>query len=287
MQRRIYISDFILTAYRAGMDVFASEISRLKDNCSVFMPSNDRGYGANHWASTRIAAIASVENTAFAVYHVYEDAGEIAYSDEISTFTRNITPVNTQHTAYIFGGDTYSQVLDVLGNGTAYSIFSKVSFGDMYRRLSCPSHILSYDETGTTQLRIMMKPDYRKHLTQLALRDQYAPPPADIPLSDAYYAGAPFVMAADMNIRRVEEVIRQSKARGMSTIAIAALPQQIEEVFAPRYRDKGLARVYNLTEDTLAAFFGDGEPAVNLPFITSRGVYLDAPLIQTNRKNRE
>lgn len=57
------------------------------------------------------------------------------------------------------------------------------------------------------QLQIMAVPDSPKRLTQLALKAHYQPPQDDAPAWDAIYGGMPFVLAADMDLRRIDAAI--------------------------------------------------------------------------------
>ena len=106
-----------------------------------------------------------------------------------------------------------------------------------YRCLQLPVHLLLCDDTGAVQLQIMTVPDYRRKLTQAALKNQYRPPPKDIPAWDALFQGMPFVMAADMDLRRIDAAIQTASANNMKQIAIAALERQAESVlfFRPWY----------------------------------------------------
>ena len=157
----------------------------------------------------------------------------------------------------------------------------------MYRCLQLPVHLLSCDGTGAVQLQIMAVPDYRTKLTKAALKSQYHPPTPDVPEWDAVFQGAPFVLAADMDLRRVDNAIRAAKAEGYGQIAMAALSGQAEQVLFPRYRDTGLARVFVLTAEAVEAATGRKPVPYSPPrtqFLTSKGDVVDAPLIQTHRK---
>ena len=111
----------------------------------------------------------------------------------------------------------------------------------------------------------MAQPDYRRHLTKAALKAQYHPPPeADASALDAVFCGMPFVMAADMDLRRIDASLNIARGRGCPQIAMAALKGQAEAVLFSRYRDPGLARVFVLTEAALAEVLG-GPPTLYVP----------------------
>ncbi|MBQ9347618.1 MAG: hypothetical protein IJT94_09815 [Oscillibacter sp.] len=131
----------------------------------------------------------------------------------------------------------------------------------------------------------MSQTDYRRRLTAAALRAQYEPPPPEHPEWDALFQGKPFVMAADMNLRRIDEVIRSAKELNLMPISMAALPEQAEEVLNVRYRDTHLARVFMLSEEAVKEV---ASPVLHTPpstqFETPEGGVVNVPLIQTAGK---
>ena len=106
-----------------------------------------------------------------------------------------------------------------------------------------PVYLLPCNDTGVTQLQIMAQPDYRHRLTRLALKGHYRPPPPDRPCWDALFQGQPFVLAADMELRRVDAAYTLAQEQDHSQLVLAALPQQVAEVWGPRYQNTGKARV--------------------------------------------
>ena len=162
-----------------------------------------------------------------------------------------------------------------------------LGYGGVYRCLQLPVHLLSCDGTGAVQLQIMAVPGYRRKLTRAALKSQYRPAPDEIPEWDAIFQGVPFVLAADMDLRRVDSAIRAARTQGHRQIAVAALEGQAEQVLFPRYRDKNLARVFVLTSEAVSAVTGRGPEPYSAPrtqFITAKGDVVDAPAIQAHRK---
>ena len=144
---------------------------------------------------------------------------------------------------------------------------------DLYRLL-CRYRIPPY-----LQLRIMGVPNYRELLARIILKSHYVPPPADRMMYDALYQGVPFIMAADMNLRRIDAAVEVARSDGISQIALAALPEQVETVLNRRYRETGKARVFTITESALRELLGSIAPYTppDLPFYTSEGSVLDVP----------
>ena len=135
----------------------------------------------------------------------------------------------------------------------------------------------------------MAVPDYRMKLAKLMLRSAYRPPPEDAPAWDAIYQNRPFVIGADMNLRRIDAAIASAKKRGCLPISLAALDAQGDAVLLRRYKDTGYAVIYKVTESVLTELFGR-PPSLYLPpctqFLTKKGDVVDAPLIQVDRKDR-
>lgn len=170
-----------------------------------------------------------------------------------------------------------------------YSAKASYQAATGYRGLHYPVHLLSCDETGARQLQIMAVPDYRVKISKLMLRSAYRPPPEDAPAWDAIYQNRPFVIGADMNLRRIDAAIASAKKRGCLPISLAALDAQGDAVLLRRYKDTGYAVIYKVTESVLTELFGR-PPSLYLPpctqYLTKKGAVVDAPLIQVDRKDR-
>ena len=129
----------------------------------------------------------------------------------------------------------------------------------------------------------MVKKDTK--LTRIALKSRYAPPPEDLPLCDALFDGAPFLLAADMDLRRIDTAVDAARDRRCGPIVLAGLEAQAEAVLYGRYRDTGKARVFTLTDAALQEFLGAGtagRDSSHLLFTTAKGEVIHAPLIKTH-----
>lgn len=133
----------------------------------------------------------------------------------------------------------------------------------------------------------MAVPDYRVKLTRLMLRSAYRPPPEDNAAWDGLYNGHPFVIGADMDLRRIDTAVRTAKQHGCLPIALAALEGQGSAVLLRRYADPGYATVYKVTDHVLAELLGR-TPSLYTPprtqFITEKGDVVDATLIKAPGK---
>lgn len=286
IQRRLRQSILALTAYHSGINIFTTQPEQLCASQSLFLSALTRDRGTNPWGNSRIAALAHIGDMAYAIYCIYPDVGKLVLIDELTAFANQTAQISNISRAVIFAGESYTDILTELEvSGDADT--KLIRYGDAYRSLQLPVHLLSCDDTGAVQLQIMSAPDYRRKLTQAALKGQYQPPPEDAPPWDAIFQGLPFVMAADMDLRRVDAAVRLARGRGIRQTAIAALRGQAETVLFPRYRDTGLARVFILTDEAVSEVTGR-PPVPYVPprtqFVTPKGDVVDAPPIQAAGK---
>ena len=287
IERRIRVSRLAVTAYHGGVDLFTLTPEELERPVSMFLPTITRSKGSNPWGSTRVAAIAHLGDSLYAMHYVCPGIGKLALMDELSAFSNQTARFRNVDRAFIFAGDSYRNVLTELGRPADKEDAKLMDYGGVYRCLRLPIHLLSCDNTGAVQLQIMTVSDYRTKLAKAALKSQYHPPPLDVPEWDAVFQGVPFVLAADMDLRRADAAIRVARARGHRQIAMAALSGQAEQVLFPRYRDTGLARVFVLTADAIETVTGRRPIPYSPPrtqFMTPKGDVVDAPPIQTHRK---
>lgn len=287
IERRVRVSRLAVTAYQGGLDLFTLAPEELENPASVFLPTITRSKGSNPWGSTRVATIAHLGDSFYAMHYVCPGIGKVALMDELSAFSNQTARFRNVGRAFLFAGDSYRSVLTELERPPDKEDAKLLSYGGVYRCLQLPIHLLPCDSTGAVQLQIMAVPDYRTKLTKAALKSQYRPPPPDVPEWDAVFQGVPFVLAADMDLRRVDDAIRAARAQGHRQIAMAALSGQAEQVLFPRYRDAGQARVFVLTPDAIEAATGRKLVPYSAPrtqFMTSKGDVVDAPPIQAHRK---
>lgn len=287
IQRRLRVAKLALTAYRGSVHIFTAVPEKLEPAPALFLSAITRTRGSNPWGSTRIAAIAHLGDLFCAVHYVCPEIGKLALTDELTAFTNQTAQFSNGKRAFLFAGESYGDILAELDACEILEDGRLVSYGSAYRCLQFPVHLLSCDDTGAVQLQIMAVPDYRRRLTQAALKAQYQPPPKEVPTWDALFQGMPFVLAADMDLRRVDAALEAAHERGMPQIAMAALEGQAESVLFSRYRDTGLARVFILTDEAISEV--TGRPAVpyappRTQFTTPKGDVVDVPLIQAGGK---
>lgn len=282
VDRRLRLTNLALTAYKGDVDIFTTAPEELSNSPTLFLSAITRGRGTNPWGSTRVAAIAHLGDLFCAVHYVCPGIGKLVLTDELSAFSNQTARFPGAKRAFIFTGESYKDILTELEADTQTDA-KLISYGGAYRCLQLPVYLLSCDDTGAVQLQIMAQPDYRTRLARAALKEEYQPPPLDMPVWDAIYQGQPFVVAADMDLRRLDAAVQAAHSRGLDRIAVAALEKQAKTVLIPRYQDTGQARVFALTKEAITEVTGR-PPAPYTPphtqFLTEKGDVVDAPPIR-------
>ena len=289
IERRVRLSSLMMTAYHAGINVFTITANSLAELSTLFITAITRSRGHNPWGSARVGAIAHLGSTYYAVHYIYSGIGRMAVNDELAAFHNHTNFGKDTQRAFLFAGASYADIMEELKARDEKRDAKLIRYSEAYRGLHYPVHLLSCDETGARQLQIMAVPDYRMKLAKLMLRSAYRPPPEDAPAWDAIYQNRPFVIGADMNLRRIDAAIASAKKRGCLPISLAALDAQGDAVLLRRYKDTGYAVIYKVTESVLTELFGH-PPSLYLPpctqYLTKKGAVVDAPLIQVDRKDR-
>ena len=276
--RRIRQAKLVTTAYQAGVPVFTADVSALCEQ-AMFLPMIARNRGTNPWGSTRVAALLHTGDLMCAIHWVSTGIGCVALTDELTAFQNHTASIPAKQRAIIFAASSYEEILAELDAGQEIQNTRLQSYREVYDCLKLPLLLLPCNETGCLQLRIMGVPNYRELLARIILKSHYVPQPADRAMYDALYQGVPFVMAADMDLRRIDAALDAARLDGLSQIALAALPEQVEVVLNRRYRETGKARVFTITESALRELLGSIVPYTppDLPFYTSEGSVLDVP----------
>lgn len=231
--------------------------------------------------------IVSLGGIYYAAHYVCPGIGRMAVNDELAAFHNHTNFGKNTQRAFLFAGSSYESVIEELKTQDEKRNEKLIRYSEAYHCLHAPIHLLSCDETGAQQLQIMTVPDYRVKLTRLMLRSAYRPPPEDIAAWDGLYNGHPFVIGADMDLRRIDTAVRTAKQHGCLPIALAALEGQGSAVLLQRYADPGCATVYKVTENALSELLGRA-PNLYVPprtqFLTEKGDVVDAPLIKAPGK---
>ena len=281
--RRLRLAQIVTTAYATGVNIFLTKESELQSQPSLFLPFLHRNRGANPWGSTRVAALLHTGDLMCAIHWVSPNIGCVALTDELTAFQNHTASIPAKQRVMIFAASSYEEILAELDAGQEIQNTRLQSYREVYDCLKLPLFLLPCNDTGCLQLRILGIPNYRELLAKIILKSHYVPPPADRAMYDALYQGVPFVMAADMDLRRIDAAVEAARSDGLSQIVLAALPEQVEAVLNRRYRETGKARVFTITESALRELLGSIAPYAppDLPFYTSEGSVLDVPPLKT------
>ena len=277
--RRIRQAKLMTTVYQAGVSVFTTDVSALCEQ-AMFLPMIARNRGSNPWGSTRVAALLHTGDLMCAIHWVSSNIGCVALTDELTAFQNHTAAISTKQRTMIFSASSYEEIIAELDAVQEKQSTRLQSYREVYDCLKLPLFLLPCNGTGCLQLRILGIPNYRELLARIILKSHYVPPPTNRAMYDALYQGVPFVMAADMDLRRIDAAVETARSDSVSQIVLAALPEQVEAVLNRHYRETGKARVFTITDAALRELLGSTAPYAppDLPFYTSEGSVLDVPL---------
>ena len=277
--RRLRLAQIVTTAYVADINIFLTKESELQSTASLFLPFLHRNRGSNPWGSTRVAALLHTGDLMYAIHWVNPGIGCVALTDELTAFQNHTAAIPAKQRAVIFAASSYDEILAELEGAQDDHNTRLQTYREVYDCLKLPLFLLPCNGTGCLQLRIMGAPNYRELLAKIILKTHYVPPPANRAMYDALYQGVPFIMAADMDLRRIDAAVEAARSDGILQIVLAALPEQVETVLNRRYRETGKARVFTITDAALRELLGSTAPYAppDLPFYTSEGSVLDVP----------
>lgn len=283
--RRSRVSRFVLTAYRAGVDLFHTKLSALEHNGACYLTAQARTKGTNPWGSTRVAALLRLGNMICGAHYVESSIGRIAFADEMNALNNNTAHLGGVERALIYTGESYDSILAALSETEDEAQSKLRTYGDVFLKGVVKIFIIPANETGARQLSMMARPDYRVNMTKIALGPLYEPPPKERSEWDAMYKGVPFIMAADMDLQRLDTAAESSIKNGHGPICIVALKGQ-EEVLKRRYKTTGLARkifTFSREKPEVLQALSLYTPS-DRQFETTKGDVIHAPPLQADRK---
>ena len=287
VSRRLLVSNFVLTAYNAGLIVFNTEESSLQKNASLYLAAQSRGTGYNPWGSSRIAALVRLGNIVCGVHGIYRDVGTLALNDEMKALTNCASRFSGVTPAVILTGKSYDVILAEITAPAKGKKTKKETYADLFGQSPYPVFLIPCNAVGSQQLIMMTKPDYRKRMTKIALGDAIAPPPHYHPEWDGLLDGVPVVMAADMDLRRIDAAAESAKAGGHAPIILICLKGQ-QSLLRERYKATGLAqKVFTFRADNpeyreaIKLYTPSGDL-----YTTAKGEWIHVPSGKTRRTNR-
>lgn len=262
LKRRYQAAAILVTCHRAGLQVYADCLADLKTP-PVFLPSaavrRNEELGGNVFHGTRFAGILHLPGWSYIVHFVGPNAGGISYLNEMKSF-HSVTASLDTLSGMVFAGAGYAQVWHELTEDAPTRAGPKragmlQSYGEVYAASALPVHLLSCDGTGALQLAVMCQADYRGRLTRLVLGNRFRPPEEGLPDCDGMSRERPFVLAVDMDLKRIDRACAQAHAGGYPLPGIAALEGQ-SALLKNLYETTARGVVYDIKPKALTDAFG-------------------------------
>ena len=282
---RIVSSRFTLCAYRAGMSVFTAEQSEIETEAAFYLTALSRTASNNPWGSSRVVALVHLGDMICGVYPIGSNNTKVSLNDELTAFNNNTARFRCKKRGIIFTGKSYEAIHSALSVSDTPVKAKYVSYGDFYARTSLPTFLIPWNDSGAMQLHMMLHPDFRVRMTMAALGSHWIAPPKEHSEWDAIYEDMPQILAADMNLKRIDAAILSAQACGCAPVCLSALSGQAD-FLRKRYKPEGLVKkvvTFSSGKDAVREELTLHTPSDRL-FVTKKGAVIHAPPIKNAGK---
>ena len=291
IRRRNIASQILFTFYMAGVSVFNDKLSgNIKEPVYVASFAARQHAPNNPFGSTRFYGIFCVTQEAFLVFYA-DDAG-VHFQNELTLFHSLTEIIGIRNTAIIIMGKSSVSIGKcILGvnKGDKEKKKNTDSFAKIFETTALPIHFIPLGSAGAQMLKLLMMPKYREATAKAILKGKYRPPYSGLTDTDTIHhlePHYPAVVAADMDVNRIDRAILNAQSKGFERIAIYALYEQIP-LLKSRYGNTGSAIIMQIDVDNIkGALEHDIElyrPPSSL-YVTEEGRSFDVSDISSYRK---
>lgn len=286
-ERRVEAARILLTFWRAGFQVFASSLDDLgKSQVYLSSMAARRDTASDVWGGAVFWGLARLRNNAIACYYV-EDGRELRMNYRGERFTLDKAALRfSMRESMLLAGSSYVKLARAVRNNGASNPPDKeteLTLPQIRQTASHPLYLLECGTTGALQLLIMSIEGYRKKLAAAMFRTQdmanrVTPPPPGVTDADGMVGGVgPWIVAFDMDIRRIDRACRQTLNAGFDKLTILCLNARAEAALKLLYGTEH-TNILVVPEDRLVSAFGVLRPYAPAPdvYVDERGGIIDA-----------
>lgn len=252
----------MLTCLRAGIDVFQDNVNGLAFQPTFYPAFDLRDGEINLMNAANCSGFGHWGDKGYILEYVSPEGKGMSLTNEL-THLHNFSSLFDRRLngplAMIFAGPSYRLIHKQLSERPPTKKRRKsgfVDFGEVYRISDMPIHLLSCDETGAMQLALMKQPDHNARIARSSFGNRWKPHDELIPEADGCVDGNPLVIAADMDIRRVERVCMEASRQGRAEVMVAAFRSQMESFLLGALPSDGRITPLSIEQPVLDAAFG-------------------------------
>ena len=282
---RIDSSRFALCAYRAGLSVFTTKQSEIEAEATFYLAALSRTAKNNPWGSSRVIALVHLGDMICGVYPVGSKNAGISMNDELTALNNNTSRFRCKKRGIIFTGRSYEAICSALNTTDTPGKGKHISYGDFYARTSLPTFLIPWNDSDAMQLHMMLHPDFRVRMTMAALGSHWIAPPKEHSEWDAIYEDMPQILAADMDLKRIDAAILSAQACGCAPVCLSAISGQAD-FLRKHYKPDGLVKkvvTFSNGKDAVREELTLHTPSDRL-FVTKKGAVIHAPPIKNAGK---
>lgn len=230
-RRREQAAKVMFTFHRAGFDVFRDRLEDL-DEPGVFLSTEAmqrslRRQNTKIWNGLRMCGVGRMGDCGCLVH--FADERGMYFVNEMARFRQ--AAAGCSQTISVYGADRYTDAARWLTHeppaGEKKHKSDWTSFCTAAKMTQMPLSLLECSDAGAVQLLVMGTLGYREKIARLVLSDAYRPPGGGLPDTDATLEGFPFVVAMDMDVKRLRRACRSVFGAGLSRLSVVAFPEQL------------------------------------------------------------
>ena len=258
-RRREQAAKVMLTFHRAGFDVFRDWLEDLGKS-GVFLSTEAmqrslRRQNTKVWNGLRMCGVGRMGDCGCLVH--FTDEQGLFFANEMTRFRQ--TAAGCSQTVSVYAADCYADAAHWLTHkppaGEKKHKSDWTSFCSAAKMTQMPLHLLECSDAGAVQLLVMGTPNYREKIAQLMLADAYQPPRSDLPDADATLEGFPFVVAMDMDVKRLQRACRSVFGAKLSRLSVVAFPEQLGAL-VELFGAAGQIEFYQVEKEQVTAALG-------------------------------
>ena len=228
--RRQMCAEVNVMFHSAGINIFAEKTEELDKKNIGYIPLlsvRSKEAGAS-LSCAHMSGILKSGDTAYVVYYISDETDGVHVSFEESITKQLLSNIDSvKYTKIIFAGKSLEKLWKLIfETNTPKRLGNQMTpFALAYDKFTYNILFFAHSRYGALQTQIITTPNYRKQLA-----DYFCKGKTEIPVSlsycDGFYHDAPFIVAADMDLKRLRAALTQAEQYGNQEPAILCLDFQ-------------------------------------------------------------
>jgi hypothetical protein len=224
--RRKLCADINVMFHTAGIPIFAETARELKEVGYLPLLSVRSSASGASLSCAQMAGLFRAGDTAYAVYYMSDEGVHISFEESvINQLVNNMDGV--QHTKIIFAGKSLEELWKRIFETSKPKKLGnyRIPFTQAFEKFTYNILFFPRSRYGVIQAQIVSVSNHRKRLADYFCKGK-TEVPASLSYCDGFYRDAPFIIAVDMDLKRLRSALTQTEKYENHTPAILCLDFQ-------------------------------------------------------------